>query len=241
MQLRQQRPPPKAFEPEDSELNVASERSRRLRANETMEVQKTRCTTPAYSNLPMCVPCSKNKHSEHCRFRKARLVARLPSGSARSLGTFCSGSGFSLSRTEKEATDAAQRKDASFILEHACRPLLELLDAEIDLMPADAPVTVATAQLTAASADVTADVKSTVDRSHLEGERQLCDWCGTTIMCLYGACAGCGYEACLQCTSKWASDGKPRAVHAQCTCGAVAGVYTVWYCALALRLSPGNF
>ena len=166
----------------------------------------------------MCVPCSKHNHGEHCRFRKVRLVARLPSGTARSLGTFCSGAGFSLATraAEEGGTSLAERRDATFILERTCQTFVDLLDAELALLPVDAELKVATAQLTAASHDPNADGKSTVDRSHLEGERQLCDWCGTTIMCLYHACAQCGYEACLACTGSWAAHGKPREVASVC-------------------------
>ena len=71
--------------------------------------------------------------------------------------------------------------------------------------------------LAAASVDPTAEAKSVVDRSGLEGERQLCDGCGTTILCLYRVCAHCGYEACLKCTSAWQAAGaKPPHVEKMC-------------------------
>ena len=220
MRLRQERKAPDQFTPDSDIINPDSSRAKRLRANETLEVQKTRCTTPAYSSLPPCVPCSKHRHGEHCRFRKMRLVARSAAGGVRSLASFRSGAGFSISTfaAADGGSSLAERKDAAFVLEHACRPFVEAVDAELLLLPPDAELAVATAQLAAASADPNADYKAALDRSHLEGERQLCDACGTTIMCLYQACVHCGYEACLACTSAYAR----RASNALLRCCAAA-------------------
>ena len=192
-------------------------RTKRQRADEVIEVQRTRCTTPAYCRLPPCRACAAHNSREHCRFRKVRQVARAPSGKARSLETFVSGSGFSLAAIgARDGSSSTERKDSAYILKHACGLLMEQIDAEVELVPDDVDVKVATAQLSAAAVDPTVDGKSVVDRSHLEGERQLCDWCGTTIMCLYRACAHCGYEACLTCTASWEANGKPAEVEQAC-------------------------
>jgi hypothetical protein len=189
---------------------------KRRRAGEWEEVQNTRCTTPGYSSLPMCVSCSKNKGSvEHCRFRKARLVARSASGAVRSLESFVSGTGLALSRG-KLAPTAAEKKAAACVLQYACRPLLELIEEEQALLPVGAKLTIATAQLSAASVDPASEVRAAVEH-RAPGERQLCDYCDTTIMCHYAACPQCGYEACLDCASEWRLSGvKPPCVARDC-------------------------
>ena len=166
--------------------------------------------------LDHCQPCSRHNHGEHCRFRKARIVARIPTGEARSLETFVSGSGSRCATPDGRRPSPAEKKDVNFILKHTCGPLVELLDAELALLPRDAKLTVATAR-SRRPPSTRQPTKSVVDRSGLEGERQLCDGCGTTILCLYRVCAHCGCEACLKCTSAWQAAGaKPPHVEKMC-------------------------
>ena len=193
-----------------------------LHAEETVEVQISRCTTPAYSGLPSCLACAKSKGGEHCRFRKIRLVARSPDGNGRSLGAFASGSGYKLAEREasgdmtKRALVAEQRA-AQHVLAHICRPFLSTLAAEKALVPSGASVTTATSQMIIGSANPAHEVRAaqTLDR-RVPGERQLCDWCETTILCFYSACPHCGFEVCAACYDAWASGGKPLAAERMC-------------------------
>ena len=52
--------------------------------------------------------------------------------------------------------------------------------------------------------------------SHEGGERQLCDWCNTTIGNRYRTCVRCGFETCLQCAALWKAQGRPPAVERHC-------------------------
>ena len=169
----------------------------------------------------MCRSCKSGVQGEHCRFRKARLVARSADGSARALGTFASGSGFALS-THDCAVRAtpAERKAKHQILQHACTTLTTLFEEERSLLPPDADVVVATSQLTVASFNPSAEARAAVEHRGLPkgapGERQLCDWCNTTIMCHYAMCSVCGFEACVRCAAEWREQGKPEGLYRAC-------------------------
>ena len=105
--------------------------TQQLHKGETKEVQNKRCTVPDYAELPMCRSCKSGVQGEHCRFRKARLVARSADGTARVLGSFASGSGFALSTHDcADGVTAAERKVKQHILGHVCNALSPLLEEE---------------------------------------------------------------------------------------------------------------
>ena len=192
----------------------------RLHAKEVQEVQNKRCTVSDYEGLPMCRSCKSGVPGEHCRFRKARLVARAPDGSARPLGTFASGSGFALSTYDGTGATDAERQSKQHILKHVCATLTSLVDEERALLPPNADIVVATSQLTVASFDPSAEARAAIEHRGLPkgapGERQLCDWCNTTIMCHYAECPVCGFEACVHCAAEWREHGKPDGLHKAC-------------------------
>ena len=179
----------------------------------TVRAQDKRCSAPDFVTLPPCLSCMKNYSGEHCRFRKNRLVAWSKDGTVRSLESFASGAGFRLAQCDLDGSPSlgAVQRNACHILRHACDPLMSTLLNERRLVPDDATITIATSQLKAGSADPTAETRAAVEHTNAPGEKQICDWCHTTILCYYCTCPHCGFEACAACTDEFKSTGRPGA------------------------------
>jgi hypothetical protein len=150
-------------------------------------VQDTRCTTPTFASLERCLACATRRVGEHCRFRKNRLCAvHRDTGAVRCLGGFAKGSGFRLSRHPAvegggSVISAQEHQDATYVLRHICRPFVDALLEERSLLPDGARIVVAASQMASASADPAKEAR--VAMEHITpGEKQLCDWCNTTIM-----------------------------------------------------------
>ena len=48
------------------------------------------------------------------------------------------------------------------------------------------------------------------------GERQICDWCLSTLFFRYRTCRRCGFEVCLHCAEEWRTAGRPPTVAKLC-------------------------
>ena len=200
-----------------------------LEPGEELEVQAYRCRTPRYDALRRCRSCAMNR-SEQCRFRFMRRLATREGASprearvVRDLGSFEHGSGYRLAsakhaapadgESEVVATAAlqAQAGHAAYILSHLAAPFARVVALEAGHSGGE-PVIVVNAKARGAPAK-TAFVPKGYSKEG--GERQVCDWCASTMFARYRTCIICGFEVCLQCAASWRQTAKPAAVSRLC-------------------------
>ena len=196
---------------------------------EVVEVQHTRCRTPRYAVVEKCRACKQNSN-EQCRFRYMRRRAR-DGVVVRSLGTFEHGSGYRLntlgasiaahstataksggSSSRSLQAEAATAEHARYVLSHLHGPFESLVREEISLSEGE-DIVIVNAKARGAppkSGPVPAGY------SKDGGERQICDWCLSTLFFRYRTCRRCGIEVCLHCAAEWRVDGRPQAVSKIC-------------------------
>jgi hypothetical protein len=193
-----------------------------LEPGEELEVQAYRCRTPRYEGLRRCRSCVINR-SEQCRFRFMRRLATRDGRVARDLGTFEHGSGYRLATAKcPTASDGApaaataalqaQAAHAAYVLRHLAAPFARVVAQELAFSSGEA-VVVVNAKARGAPAK-TAFVPKGYSKEG--GERQVCDWCSSTMFARYRTCVVCGFEVCLQCAAGWRHTGKPAAVSRLC-------------------------
>ena len=200
-----------------------------LQAGECLEVQQFRCLAPRYTVLSRCRSCCQNRN-EQCRFRYMRRLATRDGVVTRSLGTFEQGTGYRLNvRTDVrddanvvgEADDAddglsSAASHARYVISHLAGVFEEVVADELALTRGEPVVVVnAKARGTPPKSLKTGYVPEGYSKDG--GERQLCDWCSTTLFNRYRTCRRCGFEVCLHCADGWKRSGRrPAAVLKMC-------------------------
>ena len=186
-----------------------------LQPGETMEVQRMRCRTPRYAVVQRCRSCSTNRN-EQCRFRYMRRLATRDGVVVRPLGTFEPGSGYRLNMsgtgTGGGTAAASAAEHARVVLHHLAAPFEEVVADELALSAGE-EVTVVNAKARGAPPRAGFLPEG---YSKNGGERQLCDWCSTTLSYRYRSCRRCGFEVCLHCADVWRAQGRPPAVSKIC-------------------------
>ncbi len=184
--------PPPSLGSRKRRLDDAAPMECELREGEALEVQTTRCCTPRYAALQRCRSCRQNRN-EQCRFRFMRHLASRDGEPVRALGTFEHGSGYRLSTApagRAEPPTAADAAHAERVIRHLAAPLEAIAAEELELTRGEAVVVVN------AKARGAPPKTSFLPQGYSRdgGERQLCDWCFSTIGNRYRTCARCGFE-----------------------------------------------
>ncbi|KAL1495501.1 hypothetical protein AB1Y20_016866 [Prymnesium parvum] len=187
----------------------------RLRPCEALEVQTTRCRTARYARVPRCRACVQNKN-EQCRFRFMRRLAVRRGEVVRALGTFADGAGYRLNcgPAGSVVRGEGEEERAREVLRHAA-PRLEAIVADEERRTEGEEVVVVNAKARGAPAQ-----KGFLPSGYSKdgGERQVCDWCSTTLSIRYRMCRVCGVELCLSCAEAFrrASSSPPAALTKRC-------------------------
>eukprot|EP00962_Isochrysis_galbana_P013952 scaffold3962_cov122-Isochrysis_galbana.AAC.14 len=182
----------------------------RVGKNERLEVQSLRCRAPRYAALERCRACQTTSTTQSCRFRHLRQVCVDGAGVAtRALPTVAEGAGFRLADAQtagsgaydldappgsaaslaRDPTQTAEeRRQYELLLRHASEPLSRLVKRELQLAGEEQPAVVDPRALCHIRSAAAAERARHFGESP-DGERQLCDGCGTAIFFLYRACS----------------------------------------------------
>ena len=191
-----------------------------LQPGELLEIQQTRCRGGRYGGVQRCRACAQNRN-EQCRFRYMRRLATRDGVVVRSLGTFEPGEGYRLNVGEGDlvgrppAELAAAAAHARYVLAHIAAPFEELVEEEMALTEGEKVVLVNAKRRGAPPKKTLGHIP--LGYSKDGGERQLCDWCSTTVFFRYRTCRRCGFEVCLHCAGAWRREGaRPASVLKLC-------------------------
>ena len=148
-----------------------------LSPGEAMEVQQMRCRTPRYGVVQRCRSCSTNRN-EQCRFRYMRRLATRDGLVIRPLGTFEDGSGYRLNIARHGLAGSGSAVDhARYVLEQLAVPFVDVVTEELRMSEGEEVVIVN------AKARGAPPKQGVLPQGYSKdgGERQLCDWCSTTL------------------------------------------------------------